>query len=665
MPVGLAPGWGQAKPKPGTPINRAHPITDGLVAAIAFNNQGGPAVESISGMRLALKGTAGWYANGLQCDAAGEGAEILAPAYLKLGFPITIIWSGRYLGSNDVNAGLFGLTYDNADGSPYVSYGFVWHNSGTIIALWGANNGNGGNAATANAPAAGPMWLCGTIASGAQALYINNASVAAATQTQSTAPSSSATSLLYTGNHTGFSRNSQVRAEYGYIWNRILTLAEREYIKAYPAAPWSPPAHQRIFVIGWSGGGAISVSLAGAMPAATGALTRIEQASRSLAGSAPASSATLTQGVHATARALAGTQPAAGATLTQVAQALRSLAGEMSAATGALTRMLAALRSPAGSNPAASAVLTNSVHATARVLAGSQPTATAVLTRIAQPFRSIAGVLPSAAAILTRHVEVSTTLTGSLAAPTATMERLMAALRSLAGADPSSTADLIGEKQGGGTYYRTLDGNLPSAAAALTRHAETSGAVAGSQPSPTATLTRQASVSVALAGIVPAAAAVLSRLLQAARALTGNEPTATAALGVVAGTHAYATDVAGTVPAPTGELSRQLTAIRGVEGEQPAASAGLARRIALFRTVTGAMPAPTSTLDRLYATVRLLDGALPSPTGGLIPATNPGLVVISDSRRDGVLVADRRASPVTTTDTRRDGLVISDYQEKP
>jgi hypothetical protein len=160
-------------------------------------------------------------------------------------------------------------------------------------------------------------------------------------------------------------------------------------------------------------------SLAGSQPAATGVLTRIEQA----------------------LRALAGDQPAATGTLTRIEQALRALAGDQPAASGTLTTVQSRTRPVAGDQPAATGVLTR-IEKAVRALAGDQPNAIGALTRVEQALRALTGDQPAATGILSRVEQALRALTGSQPAATGTLTRTEKAVRALSGDQPSATGTL-------------------------------------------------------------------------------------------------------------------------------------------------------------------------------------------------------------------------------
>lgn len=250
MPVSF---WRNSKPPAGTPIDFSHPLARGLVLAFPFNQYHGAPVDSVRGLRLTPKGqlndTLRWGQGAGFINAANtNGAEATCPDYAKLAMPITIVWQGLKLGlpTAGSNAGIFGVSFDNANTTPFLSYSFIY-NSTTSVYLYGGN-GATQSASSGTLPANGPLWLAATIENGRQALYVNTAATPAGTGTGTTAITYSSTSLVYVGNYTNIVRNSNTRSDLGYIWNRALTLSELQWIEAEPYAMFAPPVWRRYFV---------------------------------------------------------------------------------------------------------------------------------------------------------------------------------------------------------------------------------------------------------------------------------------------------------------------------------------------------------------------------------------------------------------------------------
>ncbi|KKL60687.1 hypothetical protein LCGC14_2202850, partial [marine sediment metagenome] len=112
-----------------------------------------------------------------------------------------------------------------------------------------------------------------------------------------------------------------------------------------------------------------------------GALTRQHRRFTSMSGNQPSAIGSLAAALTVVKRAPAGAQPAATGTLTRIEKAVRAVAGSQPAATGVLSTLGTFARELAGSQPTATGALTRS-KAFSRALAGSQPTATGVLSTV-------------------------------------------------------------------------------------------------------------------------------------------------------------------------------------------------------------------------------------------------------------------------------------------
>jgi hypothetical protein len=294
-------------------------------------------------------------------------------------------------------------------------------------------------------------------------------------------------------------------------------------------------------------------SLAGAQPAATGTLTRIEQG----------------------LRAIVGSQPAATGALARIEQALRALAGNQPTATGTLARVFGRPRSMAGSQPAPAGTLVR-IEQALRALEGSQPAATGILVRVEQALRILAGDQPASAGILTRVEQAKRTLVGDQPAPSGTLAAELTALaRSLEGDQPAPSGVLTRIEQA----LRVLAGNQPNPTGVLVRKEQALRALVGSQPAPSGTLSAQKVTLRALAGNQPASSATLDRFAQMARSLAGSQLTA------------------------VGILIRIEQALRAISGDQPASAAILTgiKPTAVTRLLVGNQPSATGTLRTITA----------------------------------------------------------------
>lgn len=178
-----------------------------------------------SPLRLSLNGTATLERSGLVCDATGEGAEAPLPEYLKLSFPMTLVWYGYRLGTQDANSQIFALTHNNTDTSPWASAAIGVNASSLPCLNW--NDPSFRQASLSGAADLVPQLLVGsvTIQSGTGTTDVfgsikKNLS-ASAGQTGATlgAPTYGASALIALGNYTGISRNSNCVTMAAYLLN--------------------------------------------------------------------------------------------------------------------------------------------------------------------------------------------------------------------------------------------------------------------------------------------------------------------------------------------------------------------------------------------------------------------------------------------------------------
>jgi hypothetical protein len=216
--------------KPCVPIlQRQHPHARGLMALHAVAESGG-ALQSIVGPAMSLLGTAdrvaGSYGTALRCDATGEGAGATLPAALKVAWPVTIACCVRYLGATSGNVGVYGATYNNADGSPYSAWSIYSGNAGLAISWNQAGNYYSSVSAITAATIAGQnSVLVGVLTAATRTLYLNGIPIASVAA-DAASPNYSATSQLFAGNYTGISRNSNLLFSAGATWNRSLSATE-------------------------------------------------------------------------------------------------------------------------------------------------------------------------------------------------------------------------------------------------------------------------------------------------------------------------------------------------------------------------------------------------------------------------------------------------------
>jgi hypothetical protein len=226
------------KPPLGTPIDWGHPLSRGLVGAWLLNERGGNPTDLVN--RVALAGSGTWSAHGLQTAGTGVGVEATLPTHLRLQAPLTVVWFGVRLGSNDSSAHIFGLLTNNSDSSPWVSACFQWDGSNTIRYIY--NNGGFvytplGIGMTTNVP----CMLVATHTPSGVTVYKDGAQVTTNGTTGTITYDSSA--LVAFGNYTGVNRNSNLDSIFGLLYNRALSAAEIRQLYADPYSFLRPQYH--------------------------------------------------------------------------------------------------------------------------------------------------------------------------------------------------------------------------------------------------------------------------------------------------------------------------------------------------------------------------------------------------------------------------------------
>jgi hypothetical protein len=170
-------------------------------------------VKGNPALRLTLNGGATIDERGLVCDAAGEGAEATLPEYLKVGYPLTLLWYGYSLGAKTGFAHTFGIPYNTSASSPFFAAMIDNDNAGHIRAGFQSNGTltnvvmSVGYDTTPQAVllSAGISSVGGLVG----AAYKNLMDVTTGSGSNGT-PNHTSASLIAIGNYTGISRNSNM-----------------------------------------------------------------------------------------------------------------------------------------------------------------------------------------------------------------------------------------------------------------------------------------------------------------------------------------------------------------------------------------------------------------------------------------------------------------------
>lgn len=250
----LQPAFGGKGNRPiGLPIiNRESPHAVKLEAWLPA--YGGVLIDVLRG--LVLTGTRVRQGNTLggqsfKFNATGEGAEITTPSYLQLPFPLTVAAWVIATATAGASASIFGVTHNNTDSAPFLSYHLGFDGSSNIV-LDGNNGGTyatiGGGPLTSFVPA----LVAGVFGPAAQGALLFKNGLQVANTSSFANPTYGASSLLHAGNYTGVSRNSNILFLDGRIWSRAFTAAEMWELYE-PSTRWDlywRPSMRTIFDMG-------------------------------------------------------------------------------------------------------------------------------------------------------------------------------------------------------------------------------------------------------------------------------------------------------------------------------------------------------------------------------------------------------------------------------
>lgn len=155
------------------------------------------------------------YGPAISMTTAGKGCEAIAGAHLKLSLPITWAFDLYLVGTPEYTAGLFGVTHNNTDTSPWMSFGVFWQSGPRIIRNFGGVHENALGAAT-HSIGERAHYVCGLTRNGHIRMWKNSKSVYASS-TDAAGPTYTSTSLIHFGNYTPINRNSNCIIQHGMI----------------------------------------------------------------------------------------------------------------------------------------------------------------------------------------------------------------------------------------------------------------------------------------------------------------------------------------------------------------------------------------------------------------------------------------------------------------
>jgi hypothetical protein len=239
MPSLIIPRTGVITPqRPAWPVlNTASTLAIGLVSMFAAPNT----LDLVTG--VTYSGTyaeAGWPGiggTGLRCNAVDQGIRRLAPRNVMILRPFTIAAHVVFTNTPDVNATIFGVTFNTAGTTPFIGLSVGIDAAGNFV-------GNYNNAAAsllqvvaaATPPLLGVMYsVVFTNTVGAQAIYINGRKAGTGVNAQG-GPSYGVGPIIGAGELTVNSRNPNLIFFDGMIWNRVLTPTEISFLSV--VSPW-------------------------------------------------------------------------------------------------------------------------------------------------------------------------------------------------------------------------------------------------------------------------------------------------------------------------------------------------------------------------------------------------------------------------------------------
>jgi len=191
-------------------LNRRHPLAGRIVACFVPDKAG--MIDLASDLRLLPINSATTVPSpfGLATNCVGttgttsRGVRATAPGYLRLSFPLTLIWIGIPKGTPDNNSNLASINFGATDINPFVCWGMNITSSGNVQAIGNTAGSLFTLASTFNLNSnAGKLTVISTrFRSGAIQIRANGSVVATGT-TALTTPNYSSSSPIEVGTYQG------------------------------------------------------------------------------------------------------------------------------------------------------------------------------------------------------------------------------------------------------------------------------------------------------------------------------------------------------------------------------------------------------------------------------------------------------------------------------
>ena len=240
---------GLVKPLAGTPLNRTHPLVNGLLGFWPLNGGGTYFRDALYGLTAAQVGAGIISKGGLLTDVTADGSQVTAiPArFSGMVLPFTLGFRARVLASSDNYATVCGIRYTNTNTNPYNVCLFYIDAGGT---LYLSTNDGGSTHQTLDSTLIWSSYIdktinvIGTFTATTRTIYLNGVLVVQSSGSYPN-PAFGASPLWAMGQHSGGDGSPHAVIEWAGIWKRERLLSEIKVLTAAPYQMFAPPAWQR------------------------------------------------------------------------------------------------------------------------------------------------------------------------------------------------------------------------------------------------------------------------------------------------------------------------------------------------------------------------------------------------------------------------------------
>jgi len=257
----IRPRYNIIKPQGGVVLNSGHRLATNLLSAYLLNEGGGRRVNDIAGVdHLENWGATGsgnpTWDSGRQVLDQTTGVYAVASPRLKINPPLSIAWRGYVTGNSAAYGGIFGVSENGSNANPYTSYVLSFDNTATPVVACYFNRGGTFTAVIATGVTGAslatgrPSLIVFTAYDGVQKLYVNDANeISSGTYAWTTTQYQSTARISFSEGNSADVGNSVLRADFGMVWNRVLSRDEVSELYREPYAWVRPqgPAARRLF----------------------------------------------------------------------------------------------------------------------------------------------------------------------------------------------------------------------------------------------------------------------------------------------------------------------------------------------------------------------------------------------------------------------------------